>query len=69
MAATSSPNVADQSLEVDAGVLDRVVQQGGGDGDVVETEPGHDRGHRDGVVMYASPDWRTLLAVGSAATW
>ena len=38
-----------RSSEGDAGVLDRVVQQRGGDRDVVEAEVGDDRGHGERV--------------------
>ena len=37
--------------QLDVGVLDRVVQQRGGDGGVVETDVGHDAGHRQGWLM------------------
>ena len=45
IAATSAPNSRSMSSGVMRGVLDRVVEQGGGDGDVVEAEVGED--HRD----------------------
>ncbi len=35
--------------QAEAGVLDRVVEQGGRDGDVVEAQPGQDGGHRQRV--------------------
>ena len=37
-------------LEGEAGVLDRVVEEGGGDGDVVEAEVGHDAGDGERVL-------------------
>jgi hypothetical protein len=49
MAATSGPKLALDVGELDAGVLDRVVEQRGGDGDVVEAEVGDDAGHRQRV--------------------
>ena len=42
--------VADDVVEADAGVLDRVVQEGGGEGDVVEAEVGEDGGHGQRVL-------------------
>ena len=59
MAATSAPNDALDVVEGDAGVLDRVVEQRGGDRDVVEA-----RGRRrcvataSGCWMYGSPELR-----------
>ena len=49
MAATSGPNSRLDLGEAEAGVLDRVVEQGGGDGHVVEAEAGQDGRHRQRV--------------------
>ena len=64
MPATSGPNSAVDVVERDAGVLDRVVQQRGGDGDVVEPEVGDDRGHRERVVDVGLARLADLAAVG-----
>ena len=64
--ATSAPELALDVVHGDGGVLDRVVEQRGGDGDVVETEVGEDQrdAERVGDVGLArAPD---LLAVGVA---
>ena len=50
-------------LERDVRVFDRVVQEGGGDGDVVETEVGDDRGDRQRVMDVRLPRLAHLLAV------
>ena len=66
MAATSSPELGLDLLDGDARVLDRVVEQRRGDGDVVEAEVGEDQGDpervRD-VGLARAPD---LLGVGDA---
>ena len=64
MPATSGPNSAVTSSSVTCGVLHRVVQQRGGDGDVVEPEVGDDAGHRERVVDVRLARLADLLAVG-----
>ena len=50
--------------EGEPGVLDRVVQEGGGEGDVVEAEVGDDRGHRERVGDVGLTGLAALAAVG-----
>ena len=64
MAATSAPKSRGDVVEGDAGVLDRVVQQGGGEGDVVEAELGQDRGHRERVADVGLARLAHLVARG-----
>ena len=52
-------------VERDRGVLDRVVEEGGGHGDVVEPELGDDAGHRERVVDVALAGLAELLGVGT----
>ena len=66
MVATSAPSSRSMSVDGDGRVLDRVVEQRGGDGDVVEAEVGEDQRdpERVGDVGLArAPD---LLGVGDA---
>ena len=59
---------AELALDVvrrDGGVLDRVVEQGGGDRDVVEAEVGEDQRHPDRVGDVGLTRAADLLAVGS----
>ena len=49
--------------ERDLGVLDRVVEQRGGDGDLVESDVGHDARHGEGVVDVALAAGPELAAV------
>ena len=51
---------------VTRGVLDRVVEQRGGDGDVVEAEVGEDQRHAERVGDVGLPRAADLLGVGVA---
>ena len=64
MAVTSLPNSTSRSSQGDAGVLDRVVQQGGRDRHVVEPQVGHDPRHREGMLDVRLPGPPVLTAVG-----
>ena len=52
------------SSRVTPGVLDRVVEQGRGDGDVVEPEVGHDAGDRQRVLRRRARPSRGSAPVG-----
>ena len=58
------PELLGDVVEGERGVFDRVVQQRGGDGDVVEPEAGHDAGHGDRVVDVGLARLTGLVAVG-----
>ena len=58
------PEVALDVGEGDARVLDRVVQQRGGERDVVEAEVGDDRGHRERVGDVRLAGLAALAVVG-----
>ena len=64
MAATVGPNSPVDVVERELGVLDRVVQQRGGDGDVVESELGDDGGHGQRVGDVRLARSAHLAAVG-----
>ena len=64
MAVTSLPKSRLEVVEGDAGVLDGVVEQGGGHGDVVEAEVGDDPGHRQRVLDVGLARPPVLPAVG-----
>ena len=64
MAVMSLPNSRLEVVERDAGVLDGVVEQGGGHGDVVEPEVGDDPGHRERVLDVGLAGTAVLAAVG-----
>ena len=66
MVATSAPKLALDVVRGDGGVLDRVVQERGGDGDVVEAEVGEDQRHPERVGDVGLPRAADLLAVGVA---
>ena len=66
MVATSAPELALDVLLGDGRVLDRVVQERGGDGDVVEAEIGEHQRHPDRVGDVGLPRAPDLLAVGVA---
>jgi hypothetical protein len=44
------PELLADVVDLDAGVLHGIVEERGGDGDVIADELGHDGGHRDGVM-------------------
>ena len=58
------PEVALEIVQDDTGVLHRVVQEGGGDGDVVQAQLAHDGGHRRRVVDVGLPRAPLLTLVG-----
>ncbi len=64
MAATSGPNSLLDVFVGDGGVLDRVVEQRGGDRDVVETEIGEDHRHAERVGDVRLPGAADLVGVG-----
>ena len=64
MAATSLPNSSSRSPRRDLGVLDRVVEEGGGDRGVVEADVGHDAGHRQRMVDVPLARVAELVPVG-----
>ena len=64
MDATVGPNSASRSVDGHPGVLDRIVQQGGGDGGVVQAEAGEDGGHGQGVGDVGLAGFAHLALVG-----
>ena len=63
IAATSAPNACLDVGEGDLGVLDRVVQQRGGQRDLVEADLGNDPGHGQRVVDVALAAAARLVAM------